>query len=234
VQDGEVRRVGETRAFAVDARIICATHRDLGEQVRSGSFREDLFYRLRVLTLRVPPLLERREDILPLAERFVLDEGRHARFSRAAVQALESHAWPGNVRELANAVKHGLALADGLVIDREHLPEELEGPPRGRFGERAHAALARRGGARARPQGRRGVRRLADRGGRDPRHRSHDALAQAPLVLSRPIESRAATDHPNDPGRGYRPWEADPPCPRSRTTPRTPIASSSSAPPTRS
>lgn len=126
VQDGEVRRVGETRSFAVDARIICATHRDLAEHVRNGSFREDLFYRLRVLTLRVPPLRERREDILPLAERFVLDEGTHARFSRAAAHALEAHAWPGNVRELANAVKHGLALTEGLVIDLEHLPEELE------------------------------------------------------------------------------------------------------------
>src|SRR5690606_20709226 len=123
--DGEIRRVGETRAFAVDARIVCATHRDLAECVRRGTFREDLYYRLRVLTLRVPLLRERREDILPLAERFVLDEGRHARFSPAAVRALEAYAWPGNVRELANAVKHGLALTEGLVIDVEHLPEEI-------------------------------------------------------------------------------------------------------------
>src|SRR5690606_15086317 len=123
--DGEIRRVGETRAFAVDARIVCATHRDLAECVRRGTFREDLYYRLRVLTLRVPPLRERREDILPLAERFVPEEGRHARFSPAAVRALTAYAWPGNVRKLANAVKHGLALSEGLVIDVEHLPEEI-------------------------------------------------------------------------------------------------------------
>lgn len=125
LQDGEIRKVGETRAFAVDARIVCATHRDLDDCVRRGTFREDLFYRLRVLTLRVPPLRERRADILPLAERFVLDEGRHARFSPAAARALEAYAWPGNVRELSNAVKHGLALTDGMVIDVEHLPEDV-------------------------------------------------------------------------------------------------------------
>src|SRR5690606_41403601 len=76
---------------------------------------------------RLPPFPTRRSSdlILPLAERFVLEEGRHARFSPAAVRALTAYAWPGNVRELANAVKHGLALSEGLVIDVEHLPEEI-------------------------------------------------------------------------------------------------------------
>ena len=126
LQDGEIRRVGDTRSFAADVRIVCATHRDLFARVDEGLFRQDLLYRLKVLTLRVPPLRERREDILPLAERVLAEEGRsEMRFSRAAIRLLESHAWPGNVRELQNAVKHGLALAEGDVIEAEHLPEEL-------------------------------------------------------------------------------------------------------------
>ena len=126
LQDGEVRRVGDTRSFAVDVRVVCATHRDLVARVDAGLFRQDLLYRLKVLTLRVPPLRERREDIVPLAERVLEEEGRsEMRFSRAAIRLLESHAWPGNVRELQNAVKHGLALAEGDVIEAEHLPEEL-------------------------------------------------------------------------------------------------------------
>jgi two-component system response regulator HydG len=130
LQDGEVRRVGDTRSFAVDARIVCATHRDLLARVADGAFRQDLLYRLKVLTLRVPPLRERTEDILPLARAVATQEGRgHVRFSRAARRVLEEHTWPGNVRELENAVRHGLALADGDVIDVEHLPEELLEPP---------------------------------------------------------------------------------------------------------
>jgi two-component system response regulator HydG len=127
--DGEVRRVGDTRSFGVDARIVCATHRDLRELVRTGRFREDLYYRLKVLTLRVPALRERTEDILPLAMRFLSAERTHARgFTKAAENALRAHAWPGNVRELQNAVKHGAALANGTSITPEDLPEELMQP----------------------------------------------------------------------------------------------------------
>ena len=128
LQDGEVRRVGDTHPFAVDVRVVCATHRDLAEQVRRGLFREDLSYRLKVLTVRVPPLRDRREDILPLAEQFLRDEGRaEARLSPEAAQVLLSARWPGNVRELASAIKHGIALAAGGVIRAEDLPEELQG-----------------------------------------------------------------------------------------------------------
>jgi len=141
LQDGEVRRVGDTRPFAVDTRVVCATHRELGERVRAGSFREDLYYRLKVLTLRVPPLRERREDILPLAEQFLRADGHgEARLSPEAAQVLSSYGWPGNVRELASAMKHGAALATGAAIRPEDLPEELlrgtgavgppESPPR--------------------------------------------------------------------------------------------------------
>jgi two-component system response regulator HydG len=129
LQDGEVRRVGETRAFAVDVRIICATHRSLDELVRRGSFREDLFFRLKVLSVRVPPLRERVDDILPLAEQFLADErGGHNGFADDARTALRAHDWPGNVRELQNAVKHGAALATGNLVTAADLPEELLQP----------------------------------------------------------------------------------------------------------
>ncbi len=129
LQDGEVRRVGETRAFAVDVRIVCATHRDLAARVADGLFRQDLLFRLKVLTLNVPPLRERREDIVPLAKMLLAEERREElRLSPAAVRLLESYAWPGNVRELQNAIKHGAALAEGNVIDVQHLPEDMVKP----------------------------------------------------------------------------------------------------------
>lgn len=126
LQDGQVRRVGETRSFAVDARIICATHRDLAGLIEHGLFREDLYYRLNVLRLSVPPLRERIEDVIPLARMFLAQEGRPGLLFTAAVKtALERHGWRGNVRELGNVVKHGVALAHGDVVDLEHLPEEF-------------------------------------------------------------------------------------------------------------
>lgn len=126
VQDGEVRRVGENRAFAVDARIVCATHRDLVERVRCGQFREDLYYRLKVLSVRIPPLRERSEDILPMAQQLLMEEHTRARrFSKDAERLLLEYAWPGNVRELQNAVKHGAALAEDEQVRPLDLPEEL-------------------------------------------------------------------------------------------------------------
>jgi two-component system response regulator HydG len=132
LQDGEVRRVGDTQAIGVDARIVCATHRNLADQVARGAFREDLLYRLKVLTLRVPPLRERVEDIRPLASMFVEQENADLRFTSAAYRVLEGYAWPGNVRELSNAVKHGVALARNGVIEVDDLPEELRAPAGGR------------------------------------------------------------------------------------------------------
>jgi DNA-binding NtrC family response regulator len=95
--------------------------------VRAGRFREDLYFRLKVLTLRVPPLRERREDVLPLARSFISLERRPAAgLSPEAEAAFAAYPWPGNVRELGNAVKHGCALARGAVIELAHLPEELQ------------------------------------------------------------------------------------------------------------
>ena len=127
VQEGEVRRVGDTRTVAVDVRYVCATHRDLRAAVAEGRFREDLYFRLKVLTVRVPPLRERREDILPLFRTLNDRERRPAAgLSAAAEAALLAYRWPGNVRELGNAVKHGCALARGGTIELAHLPEELQ------------------------------------------------------------------------------------------------------------
>jgi two-component system response regulator HydG len=143
VQDGEVRRVGDTRSFGVDVRLLCATHRDLEAQVERGLFREDLYYRLRVLVLRVPPLRERREDVLPLARLLLASERRPGKgFSPAAEKLLLGHDWPGNVRELGNAVKHGAALARGGWVEPEHLPEGLGSPPRRRAVARELRPLA--------------------------------------------------------------------------------------------
>ena len=126
----EIRRVGENQAFATDVRIVCATHRDLAERVRDGWFRQDLFYRLKVLSVHVPPLRERRADILPIAERLLAAEHTRARgFTAAAQHALLHYDWPGHVRELQNAVKHGVALAAGPLVDAADLPEEMLLPP---------------------------------------------------------------------------------------------------------
>lgn len=132
LQDGELRRVGESESFSVDVRVLCATHRDLSTRVRDGQFREDLFYRLKVLTLGVPPLRARSDDVLPLATHFLAEERTAAQsFSGAAAERLLAHEWPGNVRELQNAVKHGAALAVGATVEADDLPDDLARPPRG-------------------------------------------------------------------------------------------------------
>ena len=127
LQDGEVRRVGALSSRSIDARILCASNRDLPAQVQSGRLREDLWYRLKVFTLRVPPLRERREDVLPLFDTLLELEGRAGTpLTPAAVAALLSWAWPGNVRELANAARFAVALTPaGQPITLAELPEEL-------------------------------------------------------------------------------------------------------------
>ncbi|MGB3965081.1 MAG: sigma-54 dependent transcriptional regulator, partial [Planctomycetota bacterium] len=120
VQFGEIRPVGSDSVRHVDVRLIAATHRDLRQRVRDGSFREDLFYRLAVLELVVPPLRERREDVAPLATAFLRREadrgGRSLTFEPAALARLQQHDWPGNVRELENAIVRLGVLADGPLV----------------------------------------------------------------------------------------------------------------------
>jgi DNA-binding NtrC family response regulator len=130
LQEKEVRRVGENRERKVDARVIAATNRDLLAEVHAARFRQDLYYRLRVVEIKVPPLRERREDILPLARKFLAEAaartGRKATsFTPKAANQLVRHDWPGNVRELENAVERAVVLARSSRIDEDDLPEEV-------------------------------------------------------------------------------------------------------------
>src|SRR5947209_8049334 len=127
LQEGEIRRVGESAPVKVDTRVVAATNKDLAEAVKSGKFREDLFYRLNVVTIRIPPLRERREDIPLLAEHFAARHAgeRGASLTTEAREALLLWDWPGNVRELENAVARALALNPGGTILPEDLPEAV-------------------------------------------------------------------------------------------------------------
>ncbi len=127
VQEKTFERVGGNDLLASDVRIIAATHRDLGQLVRAGRFREDLYYRLNVLHIATPPLRERSEDVLRLAAiflaRFASENGKAITgFSMRARETLLEHSWPGNIRELENVVECATVLCEGSEIDREHLP----------------------------------------------------------------------------------------------------------------
>jgi two-component system repressor protein LuxO len=126
VQTGTVRRVGDTRLRHVDVRFVCATNREPAREIEGGRFREDLYYRLHVLPLRVPALRERSDDIILLARtflsRFAEEEARHFRgFTAEAEAALAAHAWPGNVRELQNVIRRVVVLHDGEEVSAEML-----------------------------------------------------------------------------------------------------------------
>jgi two-component system, NtrC family, response regulator HydG len=125
LQEGEVLRVGAERPQKIDVRIVAATNRDLRRETEQGRFREDLFFRLAVIPVHVPPLRQRRDDVLPLAEHFLerhaKSSGRALFFSEDAQRALVDHAWPGNVRELENAVERAVVLARDDRIGAEDL-----------------------------------------------------------------------------------------------------------------
>jgi two-component system response regulator AtoC len=125
IQERQVRRVGATSLVDVDVRIVSATNRDLRESVTRGQFREDLYYRVNVIAIPLPPLRDRAGDVTLLAHAFLKKFGRDrvTRFEDEALAALEAYAWPGNVRELQNVVERGCALADGDVVKRRDLPE---------------------------------------------------------------------------------------------------------------
>jgi len=125
-QDGRFQRVGSNVEIQTNARILAATNRNLEEEVKKGRFRDDLFYRLDVVELNIPPLRERLEDILPLATQFIaeLSQGR-ARFSASVTDCLQKYSWPGNVRELRNAMERAALLSRGELILPEHLPARV-------------------------------------------------------------------------------------------------------------
>jgi DNA-binding NtrC family response regulator len=129
LQDGEVRPVGSTQSVTVDARVLAATNRDLDQLMRGGNFREDLFYRLNVIALTLPPLRERREDIPVLAEhflaRFAAKQGRALRLGPDALDRLLAYAWHGNIRELENAMERAAILSRSDTIGVDDLPPHI-------------------------------------------------------------------------------------------------------------
>jgi len=132
LQEGEFERLGGTRSLRVDVRLVAASNQDLAQMVRDKRFREDLFYRLNVITVHVPPLRERREDIPMLAQHFLrLYAAKNNRrldgLSDEALRRLEAYAWPGNVRELENVIERGVVLARGSQMDVADLPPEIAG-----------------------------------------------------------------------------------------------------------
>lgn len=143
LEERKIERLGGSRPFEVDVRVISATHRDLPAETAAGRFREDLYYRLRVVTLELPPLRTHKEDIPLLAEAFLrllgARHGRQARLSHEALDALLRYDWPGNVRELKNTLERSLILARGEEITVADLPEEV----------RRDTARAARGDAQA-------------------------------------------------------------------------------------
>jgi DNA-binding NtrC family response regulator len=132
MEEQKFQRVGGTEDIEVDNRILAATNRDLKKAVEAGSFREDLYYRLKVITISIPPLRERKEDIPILAEHFLRKHRANlrkkaSRLTGEALQMLTNHDWPGNVRELENALVRAIVLCPGEVIEPRDLPEEIRG-----------------------------------------------------------------------------------------------------------
>jgi Nif-specific regulatory protein len=150
LQEGTFRRIGENEQRRVDIRIISATNKDLEAEVEKGTFREDLYYRLSVFPIRIPPLRERRDDIPLLALHFLEKHRKHMNkpvvgFSQNAIELLSSYNFPGNVRELENLIERALALADReTIITPDLLPEKLQGNARAR-----ETAAAGRGSLKA-------------------------------------------------------------------------------------
>ena len=130
LQEREIRRVGENKSRKVDVRVLAATNRDLTRSVAAGDFRQDLYYRIKVVELHVPPLRERREDILPLARVLLADAALHMKrkmsgLAPGTADQLLRYDWPGNVRELGNTMERAVALACGSRVELEDLPDEL-------------------------------------------------------------------------------------------------------------
>lgn len=142
LQEGEVRRLGESAPRKVNVRVVAATHRDLSAMVETKAFRLDLYHRLRVGRVELPPLRERGEDVLLLADRFLERTGMQ--LSREARSCLRDHSWPGNIRELQNVLSAATALAEGRVIQPEHLELPAGGAPPAGFSYQEQMDAARR------------------------------------------------------------------------------------------
>jgi DNA-binding NtrC family response regulator len=148
LQEGTIERLGSPKTIKLDIRVIAATHRDLRQEVKDGKFREDLFYRLNVINIVIPPLRERREDLLPLAEHFIkLYSQKNSKMvfglTREARDAVMKYAYPGNVRELENAVEAAVVLARHEAIGLEDLPASFRADGSSISGESSGTLLAR-------------------------------------------------------------------------------------------
>jgi transcriptional regulator with PAS, ATPase and Fis domain len=127
LENGEIQAVGsDASVVRVDVRVVAATNRNLSELIAAGQFREDLWYRVRVIHLHVPPLRERLEDIRPLATHFMVRSGRKVNIAEEAIRLLERYRWPGNVRELQNVIEQTVWLAPGDIVSPEHLPSQIQ------------------------------------------------------------------------------------------------------------
>jgi transcriptional regulator with PAS, ATPase and Fis domain len=125
LQEKEFERVGGTKLIRVDIRIIAATNKNLQEMIKEGTFREDLYFRLNVFSISIPPLRERKEDIFPISNYFLESLPKRAKLSTSALQELIGYSWPGNVRELKNILEQASILCENGVIDLHNLPEAL-------------------------------------------------------------------------------------------------------------
>lgn len=136
LQEREFERIGGNESFKIEARFIFATNRDLEKEVREGRFREDLFFRINVIPIKLPPLRERKEDIPLLVNHFMAKYRKTGKFvtaiSREAMATLEAYDYPGNIRELSNLIERGILLSQGSLLTLEYLPETLFGGKRGR------------------------------------------------------------------------------------------------------
>jgi len=189
LQEREFQPLGATGTKKADVRLIAATNRRLDEMVADGSFRQDLFYRINVVRLEVPPLRQRPEDIPVLAEHFVNRLNLHRRrqiagLDRAALRLLMDYSWPGNVRELENAVEHAFVLCDGALIKPEHLPATL----------RAGAALEESGGAISLAEAEERIIRRALSRNAGNRHETARELGIAPSTLWRKLKKLGLAD----------------------------------------
>jgi len=133
LQDGEMRRIGDSRPIKIDVRIIAATIKDLDREVREGKFRDDLFYRLNVLPMKIPPLKERKEDVPLLVDHFINKYSRELNkpiegITPDALNCLMNYGWNGNVRELENVIERAIVLTESSQIQVENLPAEIESP----------------------------------------------------------------------------------------------------------
>ena len=197
LQEGEVERIGSQKTVNVDVRVIAATNKDLEEAIEKGDFREDLYFRLNVIPINVPPLRDRPEDITPLVRHFVKQFAaesnfRAKTFNPAAMETLKRHAWRGNVRELRNTIERLLIMAEGDEIGPGAALGRLAPGPGGRGGGPGARGVAPglQGGGGALVPGAEAAREPLEHLGHRGRHRDP---ALEPLQ-----EARAVRDHPGE------------------------------------